>query len=302
MLTMLTKLMLHVQSALDLEFEATTLWTDSTIVLDWLSSHPRKWPTFIANRTSEILSHYNRDHWKHVPSADNPADCASRGLSAMELLENKQWWDGPQWWSKHPKIWPPQLTSYGTNEETKVETLSFKISVGNCLVQDIINRYNSFYKMAKVLALSIRFTRNCRVPITQRKLGPLLPSDVEEASSIIIRFQQAISFSDELQNLTRKLPIAKSSKLKTLNPFIDTEGVLRVGGRLKNSVAPYNTRHPIILCHKSQITKIIARDYHKRFYHAGINLTSNLMRSKYWIIYVCQRGSSSNCTQVCKLY
>ncbi|GFX35234.1 uncharacterized protein TNCV_100411 [Trichonephila clavipes] len=29
-------------------------WTDSQVVLSWLSSHPRKWKPYIANRTSEI--------------------------------------------------------------------------------------------------------------------------------------------------------------------------------------------------------------------------------------------------------
>ncbi|GFW33531.1 hypothetical protein TNCV_2210661 [Trichonephila clavipes] len=56
-------------------------WTDSKIVLSWLSSHPRKWKTFVANRTSENMEVLPAKHWRHVPSKENPADIASRGSS-----------------------------------------------------------------------------------------------------------------------------------------------------------------------------------------------------------------------------
>ncbi|GFT21618.1 uncharacterized protein TNCV_617221 [Trichonephila clavipes] len=52
--------------------------TDSKIVLFWLSSHPRKWKTFVANRTSEIMEVLPTKHWRHVYSKENPADIASR--------------------------------------------------------------------------------------------------------------------------------------------------------------------------------------------------------------------------------
>ncbi|GFW11740.1 uncharacterized protein TNCV_43751 [Trichonephila clavipes] len=55
-------------------------WTDSKIVLSWLSSHPRKWKTFVANRTSEIMEVLPTKHWRHVPSKENPADIASEVL------------------------------------------------------------------------------------------------------------------------------------------------------------------------------------------------------------------------------
>ena len=32
---------------------STNFWSDSKVVLDWLKSHPSRWPTFIANRVSE---------------------------------------------------------------------------------------------------------------------------------------------------------------------------------------------------------------------------------------------------------
>ncbi|GFY28590.1 DUF1758 domain-containing protein [Trichonephila clavipes] len=35
-------------------------WTDSQVVLSWLSSHPRNWKPYIANRTSEILTWFQQ--------------------------------------------------------------------------------------------------------------------------------------------------------------------------------------------------------------------------------------------------
>ncbi|GFV74015.1 uncharacterized protein TNCV_4939531 [Trichonephila clavipes] len=61
-------------------------WTDSKIVLSWLSGHPRQWKTFVANRTSEIIEVLPTKHWRHVPSKENPADIASRGIDLNAYL------------------------------------------------------------------------------------------------------------------------------------------------------------------------------------------------------------------------
>ncbi|GFW61608.1 uncharacterized protein TNCV_5139161 [Trichonephila clavipes] len=55
-------------------------WTDSQVVLSWLSSHPRNWKPYIANRTSEILDLVPADSWRYVPTKMNPADIACRGF------------------------------------------------------------------------------------------------------------------------------------------------------------------------------------------------------------------------------
>ena len=72
-------------------------WSDSTIVLKWLSKLPRTWNTFVANRVANIQEILPRNHWDHVPTEDNPADIASRGATASQLIENKLWWTGPYW-------------------------------------------------------------------------------------------------------------------------------------------------------------------------------------------------------------
>ena len=65
-------------------------WTDPTLVLSWLQEIPRSWNTFIANRVQAIQDTLKLKHWKHVPSENNPADLATRGVSADQAL----WWNG----------------------------------------------------------------------------------------------------------------------------------------------------------------------------------------------------------------
>ncbi|GFY12386.1 DUF1758 domain-containing protein [Trichonephila clavipes] len=83
-------------------------WTDSQVVLSWLSSHPRNWKPYIANRTSEILDLVPADSWRYVPTKMNPADIACRGLSPKELPKCVLWWEGPQWLSCEMDSWPKQ--------------------------------------------------------------------------------------------------------------------------------------------------------------------------------------------------
>ncbi|GFV05148.1 pro-Pol polyprotein [Trichonephila clavipes] len=62
-----------------------------------MSGHPRQWKTFVANRTSEIIEVLPTKHWRHVPSKENPADIASRGIDPKCLPDCKLWWQGPPW-------------------------------------------------------------------------------------------------------------------------------------------------------------------------------------------------------------
>ena len=69
------------------------MWTDSTIVLQWINS-TNKNPIFIANRVSEILENTSVDQWNHIATCDNPADAGTRGMSA-EFLQSICWLRGP---------------------------------------------------------------------------------------------------------------------------------------------------------------------------------------------------------------
>ncbi|XP_029158459.1 uncharacterized protein LOC114930787 [Nylanderia fulva] len=94
---LLARSMVFVQRAMKLENVPIHCWTDSSVVLAWLCATPSRWHTFIANRVSEIHSNLSNATWRHVPTAVNSADCASRGMSAPDLISHSLWWQGPSW-------------------------------------------------------------------------------------------------------------------------------------------------------------------------------------------------------------
>ena len=76
-----------------------------------------------------------------------------------------------------------------------------------------------------------------------------------------------------------------SSSLYKLDPFLDEDGVLRVGGRIKHSSLPYEVRHPVILPRKGHVTDMILCHHHQTIQHQGRGITQGEVRSAgYWII------------------
>ena len=70
---------------LGLELSRSQYWTDSTIVLQYISNTEARYQTFVANWVAEIQDTTRPEDWCHIPTRDNPADDASRGVLAREL-------------------------------------------------------------------------------------------------------------------------------------------------------------------------------------------------------------------------
>lgn len=84
---LLARLVKYATNVLDLKETQKFLWTDSTVTLHWIQGHPSKWKTYVASWVAEIQLLTPEARWSHLPGRDNPADCASRGLSPRELLQ-----------------------------------------------------------------------------------------------------------------------------------------------------------------------------------------------------------------------
>ena len=105
-----------------------------------------------------------------------------------------------------------------------------------------------------------------------------------EAEKIIIRWLQESEYGDEISALQGKGSITRKSKLFDLSPYLDEDGLLRVGGRIKRSSYLDDVKNPIIIPGSSHIAKIIIRKFHEDIYHQGRGMTMNEVRSNgYWI-------------------
>lgn len=78
--------------------------------------------------------------------------------------------------------------------------------------------------------------------------------------------------------------LPNSSKLQNLRPFIDCEGVLRVGGRLLAAKISIDQKNQIILPCNSKFTNLLISDMHLKLQHAGTQLVLNQLRLKFWPI------------------
>ena len=63
----------------------------------------------------------------------------------------------------------------------------------------------------------------------------------------MVQYQSFYSKIDALRSSAKDIRVAKSSSLYQLDPFIDDNGLLRVGGRLEKSKLNRDTVHPVLL-------------------------------------------------------
>ena len=66
------------------------------MVLGYISNEARRFHVFVTNRVQQIKAHSNTSQRKYVGSSENPADIASRGLNADELVKNSVRLKGPE--------------------------------------------------------------------------------------------------------------------------------------------------------------------------------------------------------------
>ena len=91
---------------LKLPIDDSVFWTDSTSVPKYIMSEDRRLQTFVANRVALIRDGSSPCPWRYIKSKQDPADDASRGLTADALLGSSRWLLGPEFLMKTEDYWP----------------------------------------------------------------------------------------------------------------------------------------------------------------------------------------------------
>ncbi|XP_033105187.1 uncharacterized protein LOC117107594 [Anneissia japonica] len=92
---------------LEIPLLESVYWSDSMIVLLYIQNDESRFQTYVANRIAKIRNHSSPYQWRHIPSKSNPADDASRGITA-KLTGNQRWIHGPSFLWKDENAWPVQ--------------------------------------------------------------------------------------------------------------------------------------------------------------------------------------------------
>ena len=140
---LLAQLLHHTSKALEIPLSHVHAWCDSTIVLSWLDGSPRKFKTFVGNRVSAIVDLIPPSHRKYVPTGENPADRASRGLLPSELITHHIWWKGPKRLQQSPDYWPHYSHLPITVSEEERDVTLIANSVQNETISPLIDTQTS---------------------------------------------------------------------------------------------------------------------------------------------------------------
>lgn len=300
-------------------------WSDSTTVIHWINKSAHLFKDFVAHRVTEVQEISNKHHasWQYVNTIDNPADVASRGSDATDLLQNNLWWNGPNFlqldeteWPKMPDSRESEASAYA--EETKPRKVHVVTTNSSNSSISILEKFENISKVFLVTAFVLRFVKNIKAAAIKKKLSsneeiqspnkqnsvnlvkvaenseplnellkkcpPISRMELIEAEEFLCKQAQASAYAEEISCLRKEKPLPRHSKLVSLAPFIDQNGLIRVGGRLRNAIIPFNVRHPIILPGDSLIAKKLIKMNHLTSLHGGVQMVTRELRQKYWLI------------------
>lgn len=275
----------HMKKTLDLNEAPVHLWTDSTVALAYIRGDVRRWADYVHNRVVKIKELSN-SHWHHVPGKENPADYASRGLSPRQLQGAALWWNGPEWLSKHSTSWPSVIPL--PDSSTELEMRKTPVIIANKgepkEIWDLVERFSNLTTLLRITAWCLRAIQRFRRQSAKNQSSPINPEEIDAARLFWVKTTQAVYFRNEINQLSRNENLSRSSALLRLAPFVDASGLLRVGGRLQNSLLDSDEKHPLILPRESALTTLTIDDTHSRTLHGGTQVTLVTLRRRYWIV------------------
>ena len=269
---------------LGLDLRPPTYWTDSTIVLQYISNTTARYHTFVANRVAEIQNATNIEEWRHVPTRENPADDASRGVSASDL-SGSRWVHGPAFLKLPPEQWPstPVIRPLDEAELEVKKAISFSTQALDHQgpIDKLIDGITNWMQLLRTIACFqlIPEIHRSKIPFK----GPLEAEHLQRAEEFLVTYVQRQCYLEEINAINQGRSIPISSPLIRLRPVL-SEGKLVIPGRISHAKVPSHVKVPVVLSSRHPAVESLCRYVHEKTAHSGRNYVLAELRQKYWIV------------------
>ncbi|KAG7483457.1 hypothetical protein JOB18_048755 [Solea senegalensis] len=282
-----------VQRELDINIDAMQFYTDSRVVLGYIYNQTRRFYVYVCNRVQRIRRFTKPGQWRYVHTAQNPADHATRSVPATEL-KNTTWFTGPAFLSLPDGVPSPEEEQHNLvdpDSDSEVRSHATVLSIPpSTLGSHRFERFSSWRSLVRAIASLTNMLDRKRVTVTagNKTSGTATPYTAEhllKAETHIISCVQRDSYGEEFGCLAAGKVIPKDSPLRKLDPYMDKEGLLRIGGRLRHGALDVREQFPIVIPARNHIGKLLVRHYHEKVKHQGRVFTEGSIRiAGYWIV------------------
>ena len=276
-------------SELERKPSAVHFYSDSKVALGYIFNETRAFPKYIERRVSEIKCQAPASQWHYVNTHENPADIATRPIGPDTLL-NSNWIKGPEFlWQTD---FEPELYVNGPcgalmpEEIINVHVTSTQVTK---TVHPFFEKNRTLNQLITLFSVILRF----RYLVAKRKheraghdsgTAPVRCPDRAAAISLLVSTAQSDRYAHIRTLLQQNQHIPEIDPVGALNPRLDDQQLMRVGGRLRHSKLPVPHKHPYLIPKEHPLATAIINHFHAQVYHQGIHLThGSIIQHGYFI-------------------
>ena len=223
---------------------------------------------YVANRVQLSHGHTTPSQWHYEDTASKTADESSRGMLPKDFVEKSRWITGPDFLKEPVDSWLKEEAYENDVDPVSPEVKNVRVNTSAVEESsDIRKRLQGFssWQKAKMALFEIqekaqtdRFLVKRKapddgaseeIPTCRTSASPgVNVTDLEEAEVEIIKHVQRDAFPSEIISLqdiqgkakygsreldkAKKALLKKTMSLRTLDPVLDGDRVMRVGGRI----------------------------------------------------------------------
>ncbi|XP_075253151.1 uncharacterized protein LOC142344951 [Convolutriloba macropyga] len=198
----------------------------------------------------------------------NPTDHGTRGLNPSDM--QKLWLQPPDFLSTPQDSWifaedsdPHICATQATPLQTPVVEVE-KFSTWSRL----LNSTRMVFQAIGRFKAKVRTRRQNESPETSN--NDSFASDEKRARNYLIKMSENELFSGTTFALLKGDNLEKGDKLMPFTPFLDDDGLLRLGGRLDRAPLTYSAKNPLALHSRSKIARLLIEKAPHDCGHQGV--------------------------------